>query len=99
MEIKINNDGDFSTINVFGEIDLNNSNELRIKLNDELNSGKSLKLNLADVTYIDSSGVSCLVEATQISKKNNTEFSIIALSESVKKVLELAYLDKILPIK
>jgi len=99
MEIKINNDGDFSTINVFGEIDLNNSNELRIKLNDELNSGKSLKLNLAEVTYIDSSGVSCLVEATQISKKNNTEFSIIALSESVKKVLELAYLDKILPIK
>jgi len=99
MEIKINNDGDFSTINVFGEIDLNNSNELRIKLNDELNSGKSLKLNLAEVTYIDSSGVSCLVEATQISKKNNTEFSIIDLSESVKKVLELAYLDKILPIK
>ena len=99
MEIKINNDGDFSTINVFGEIDLNNSNELRIKLNDELNSGKSLKLNLDEVTYIDSSGVSCLVEATQISKKNNTEFSIIALSESVKKVLELAYLDKILPIK
>jgi len=99
MEIKINNDGDFSTINVFGEIDLNNSNELRVKLNDELNSGKSIKLNLAEVTYIDSSGVSCLVEATQISKKNNTEFSIIALSESVKKVLELAYLDKILPIK
>ena len=99
MEIKINNDGDFSTINVFGEIDLNNSNELRVKLNDELHSGKSIKLNLAEVTYIDSSGVSCLVEATQISKKNNTEFSIIALSESVKKVLELAYLDKILPIK
>ncbi len=99
MEIKINNDGDFSTINVFGEIDLNNSNELRVKLNDELNSGKSIKLNLAEVTYIDSSGVSCLVEATQISKKNNTEFSIIDLSESVKKVLELAYLDKILPIK
>ena len=99
MEIKINNDDDFSTINVFGEIDLNNSNELRIKLNDELNSGKSLKLNLSEVTYIDSSGVSCLVEATQISKKNNIEFSIIDLSESVKKVLELAYLDKILPIK
>ena len=99
MDIKINNEGDFSTINVFGEIDLNNSNELRSKLNDELNSGKSLKLNLAEVTYIDSSGVSCLVEATQISKKNNTEFSIIDLSESVKKVLELAYLDKILPIK
>ena len=99
MEIKINNDGDFSTINVFGEIDLNNSNELRVKLNDELNSGKSIKLNLSEVTYIDSSGVSCLVEATQISKKNNTEFSIIDLSESVRKVLELAYLDKILPIK
>ena len=57
MEIKINNDGDFSTINVFGEIDLNNSNELRVKLNDELNSGKSIKLNLAEVTYIDSSGI------------------------------------------
>ena len=99
MEIKINNDGDFSTINVFGEIDLNNSNELRVKLNDELNSGKSIKLNLSEVTYIDSSGVSCLVEATQISKKNNTEFSIIDLSESVKKVLQLTYLDKILPIK
>ena len=52
-------------------------------------------MDLSGVTYIDSSGVASLVEALQASKKNGSRFSLAAVSEPTRRVLELARLDKV----
>ena len=48
---------------------------------------------------MDSSGVSCLLEGMQLSKKKGVVFELVNVSNAVMKVLELAHLDKILTIR
>ena len=78
-----------------GEIDLESSPAARkILLRCFENNGKVV-VDLSGVTYIDSSGVASLVEALQAAKKNGGQFSLAAVSEPTRRVLELARLDKV----
>ena len=45
------------------------------------------------------SGISCLIEGTQQAAKKNLTFTVDSPSDEVMKVIELAFLDKILKIK
>ena len=85
-----------SSIVVFkGEIDLDSSPAARkILLKCFENTGNVI-VDLSGVTYSDSSGVASLVEALQAAKKNGSQFSLAAVSEPTRRVLELARLDKV----
>jgi anti-sigma B factor antagonist len=50
------------------------------------------------VTYIDSSGIASLVEGLQVAKKQKSELALVAVSQRVRRVLELARLDKVFQI-
>ena len=99
MDIKENQDTDKMTLAVRGEVDLDNSPQLRSSIVSHLNEGKNVAVDLREVSYMDSSGVSCLLEGMQLSKKKGVVFELINVSEAVMKVLELAHLDKILIIR
>ena len=99
MDIQENQDTDKMTLAVRGEVDLDNSPQLRSSIVSHLNEGKDVAVDLREVSYMDSSGVSCLLEGMQLSKKKGVVFELVNVSNAVMKVLELAHLDKILTIR
>ena len=98
IEQKIN--GDVGTLILGEEIDLDTSPTVRENIKDLLNSTKIVEVNLANVSYIDSSGIASLIEGMQMAKElAGKEFHLVNVSNEVMKVIELAHLDKIFSIK
>lgn len=82
-----------------GEIDLSNADISRKQIRGVLEQGKNLDINLEQVRYMDSSGVSILIEAMQETQRLGLGLELIDVSEEVMQVLELAHLHTILPVK
>lgn len=79
-----------------GDVDLYSSPDLREKLLAQMKSGTpSVLINMAEVTYIDSSGIATLVEGLQLSREKKTHFGLFALRNNARSVLELARLHKV----
>ena len=98
IEQKIN--GDTGTLTLGEEIDLDTSPTVRENIKDLLNTTKIVEVNLAKVSYIDSSGIASLIEGMQMAKElSGKEFHLVDVSNEVMKVIELAHLDKIFSIK
>ncbi|MGC6471428.1 MAG: STAS domain-containing protein [Parvibaculales bacterium] len=81
-----------------GDIDLEITPDIKSQLSDEIEECSSLDIDGSKVSYIDSSGVSILVIAMQSCAKNDISFTISRLSDQLLRVIELAHLDKLLPI-
>lgn len=81
-----------------GEVDLETSPQLRQALLEKVNEGKAVVVGMADVAYIDSSGIASLVEAYQTGRRGSTGFALAAISDSALRVLQLARLDKVFTI-
>ncbi len=85
-------------VTLAGEVDLSHSPALRKSLMDLMLARRDVAVDLAGVAYIDSSGIAGLVEAYQMSRKNGTRFVLAAISDPVKRVLQLARLDRVFAI-
>ncbi len=85
-------------VSLTGEVDLDHSPTARQVLLDCVAQKKKVLVDLAAVTYIDSSGVASLVEAFQRAKKNGTGFALMLLSPATLRVIKLARLDKVFTI-
>ena len=55
-----------------------------------INAGNDVQLNLSKVEYLDSSGISVLIESKKLSEQKNTKFELIEVSKPVEKVLAMA---------
>jgi anti-sigma B factor antagonist len=95
MKMHSNDQGGVVTVSLTGEIDLQHSPNLRRQLMDLMFDRRDVLVELAGVSYIDSSGIACLVEAYQAARKNGTRFVLVAVSAPVMRVLQLARLDKV----
>ena len=97
IEQKIN--GDNGILELGQEIDLDQSPVVRENIKELFEKCKSVSVDLAKVSYIDSSGIASLVEGMQTGKKTNKPFVLINVSNEVMKVIKLAHLDKIFKIE
>jgi anti-sigma B factor antagonist len=87
-------------IRVVGEVDLYSSPELRKAILKAVPSAEGgLAIDMAGVTYIDSSGVATLVEGLRSAREHGTGFALVAPSPAVMQVLELARLDSIFEVR
>lgn len=91
--------GETALIALGGEIDLQHSPTVRKGLLDCLLEKRGIVVDMAEVAYIDSSGIASLVEAYQAARKNSTYFALAAVSPPALRVLQLARLDKVFTIK
>ena len=82
-----------------GDIDLEVTPEIKTQLVSQLEDANALAIDGKNISYLDSSGVSILVIAMQSCKQKQLGFKIPAISEEAFRVLELAKLNKILPIE
>lgn len=81
-----------------GEVDLRHSANLRKALMDLMLEKQAVAIDLSGVEYIDSSGIAGLVEAYQMARRNGTRFTLAAISDPVRRVLQLARLDRVFTI-
>ncbi len=88
-------------IAVDGEVDLYTSPELRAAIIKTLriSKGTVVAVDLSEVLYMDSSGVATLVEGLKESKQQGAEFCLVAPSNAVMKVLQLARLDTVFDVR
>ena len=86
-------------ISVKGDVDLYSSPKVREAILDSINKKLSpIVMNLAGVTYIDSSGVATLVEGLQLCKEYGGKFRLAEMSERVCEVFRLARLQQVFEI-
>ena len=98
MRHEIQDDGVVTIVSFVGDVDLDNSRAARDILINCIEAGKPVLVNLAEVSYIDSSGIASLVETLQTAKKKDLALILVSVSESCMRVLKLARLDKVFSI-
>ena len=100
MEVTIHRAGNRVAIRTGGDVDLYSSPKLREAIVESIADKLSpIVVTLADVTYIDSSGIATLVEGFQLSKEYDGKFRLAGISERVAEVLRLARLDQVFDIR
>ena len=65
MSYKVTEEGNVSTIHLDGEIDMDVTEKAKEVIFPVIDSGKEVHLNLSQVQYMDSSGISVLIESHQ----------------------------------
>jgi len=81
---------------VHGELDIATAPELTRLLARLRAHGHTVTLDLAEMTFIDSTGLSALMDAHFESRRNGWEFSIRSPSAAVCRVVELAGMTEVL---
>jgi len=99
MTYKITEEGNVSTVFLNGEIDMDVAEKAKEVILPLIDSGKEVHLNLSDVQYMDSSGISVLIESHQRALEKNTKVIIKDVSKSVLKVIMMAKLEQILNLE
>jgi len=82
-------------VRLSGEVDLSWSQDVRRVVLDALAGGNTVGVELSAVSYIDSSGIAALVEGFQQARTHGKRFALVATSDAVRAVLELARLDRV----
>lgn len=87
-------------VRVEGEVDMFTSPNLRDVLIPFFKKNvKGIVVDLAGVTFMDSSGIATLVEGLQWSKKQNRVFVLAGLNDTVFNALSLTKLDNVFDIR
>ena len=99
MHIKIEEKDNQSIIYLSGEIDLSNADSIKEQAIKLLERKKNLILNLSGVTYIDSSGISILIESHKNAMQQGVKSILQDISKEALKVIMMARLEQILIIE
>ncbi len=88
-------------VKIYGEIDHHNAKKLREKIDSLLLEKKPIKivLDLSLVSFMDSSGLGLIMGRYSLAKELDASFVIYNPNKRVKKILELAGIERIIEIK
>lgn len=98
MEVRQKDFNGHRVLFLSGELDLACVREIRELILASIDSGRHLAIDFSQVGYIDSSGIASLVEGFQRSRLADQGFTLLQLSDPVRKVIELARLDQVFEI-
>ena len=96
MTYKVTEEGNISTVFLNGEIDMDVTEKAKEVIMPLIEAGKEVHINLKDVQYMDSSGISILIESHQKAGEIGTKVILKEISKSVLKVIMMAKLEQIL---
>ena len=99
MSYKVTEDGNIATVHLDGEIDMDVTEKAKEVIFPHIDAGKEVHLNVSKVQYMDSSGISVLIESHQKALEKNTKVIIKDVSKSVLKVIMMAKLEQILNLE
>ena len=90
MYYKVEDKGNIKVVHLSGEIDMDVADKARQSILPLIEAGNEVHLNLSKVVYMDSSGISVLIESKKLSEQKKTKFELIEVSKPVEKVLAMA---------
>ena len=96
MTYKVTEEGNIATVFLTGEIDMDITDKAKEVIMPLVEAKKEVHLNLKEVQYIDSSGISVLIESHQKAVELGTKVILKEISKSVLKVIMMAKLEQIL---
>jgi len=86
-------------LSLSGDVDLGCSVQLREYLLGVLSEEPtSMIINMAEVGFMDSSGLATLVEALQLTRRSNSQLKLVGLNRRVRSIFEISRLDGIFEI-
>jgi len=86
-------------ITVTGRLDLENTQQLKQVLLEAGEQGaSSILMSMAELEFMDSSGLSALVTGLKTARKAGGELYLIAPSAAVNELLELTLLNQVIPV-
>ena len=96
MTYKVTEEGNIATVHLDGEIDMDVTEGAKEIIMPLIEAKKEVHLNLKEVQYMDSSGISVLIESHQKANELGTKVILKEISKSVLKVIMMAKLEQIL---
>ena len=96
MSYKVTEENNISIVHLDGEIDMDVTEKAKEVIMPLIEAKKEVHLNLKDVQYMDSSGISVLIESHQKATELGTKVVLKDISKSVLKVIMMAKLEQIL---
>jgi anti-sigma B factor antagonist len=101
LDVRTRRAQDALVIDVKGPVDLFSSPQMRLAILEAIGSQQASRvaINMSEVSYIDSSGVSSLVEGLQLARARKCHLVLFGLQRGAKEVFELARLDKVFAIR
>ena len=99
MSYNVKEEGNIATVYLNGEIDMDVTESAKEVILPLVEAKKEVHLNLKDVQYMDSSGISVLIESHQKSLEVGTTVKLKEISKSVLKVIMMAKLEQILNLE
>ena len=100
MQVKIEKKEGFVVFNIKElELDSNNSPTLKDSIYSLSNEGyKNMVIDMTNTKYCNSSGLSALLVANRLCKKQGGVFVLSGINESVHRLIKISQLDSILQI-
>lgn len=100
LSITTNPTPELYTITVTGEVDISNADRLREAINFVLEQPtEEIQLDLAQVAYIDSTGIGVLVGAAHHADEHGKRFSVVNAQPGVMRVAQLLGVDQEISIR
>lgn len=85
-------------VRVSGELDMVGAPVLRSRLTEELADCRALVLDLADVEFLGTAGLSILLEADKLAQRRDIRWGIVATRHAVTHPLRAVGLGDVLPV-
>ena len=96
MSYKVVEENNIATVFLDGEIDMDVTDKAKEVIMPLIEAKKEVHLNLKDFQYMDSYGISVLIESQQKATELETKVILKEISKSVLKVIMMAKLEQIL---
>jgi anti-sigma B factor antagonist len=99
VDIKLEKNADVMQVKIIGEVNMNNSNNLREVFKSILKKGETkILIDFDKVDFIDSSGIATLIEMFRDLKKINGRFILCHVNQKILNVLEITKVYKLFGI-
>ena len=99
MAYNVKEDGNIATVYLDGEIDMDVTEKAKELIMPLIEAKKEVHLNLKDVQYMDSSGISVLIESHQKAMELGTKVILKEIRKSVLIVIMMSKLEQILNLE
>lgn len=94
FRLEAENDAALNTVSVFGELDQATAPKLRSALTEAFGGGTAVLVDLSDCDFIDSTGLSLLVEAKRKLADDERRFGVCCPDDDVRRLLALTGIDE-----
>jgi len=96
IETTLRHVDDIPVLDVTGEIDIYTTPQFKAAVNEAIDEGKpAVMVNMADVTYMDSSGFGTLLNLTKRLRERSAILQLVRCNEAIARMLQITRLNTI----